>query len=131
MKTVLAVAATLVPLCLILYYYGFFVTHAGFTLFRASYSFPTHWEGKIADTTGFMRRNFVIFKKYSTLAVEVETISGAMEVEVKAPDGSPLSPVSGAYGPDASFLIDVSRVRRCSVTLQLDHFNGSFCVALQ
>ena len=78
-----------------------------------------------------MRRSFVIFKKYSTLYVEIETASGSMEFEVKTSDGSRLSPASGAYGRDASLRFDVNRLGRCSVALRMDHFSGTFHVALQ
>lgn len=131
MKLALILAVIFVPLVLILYYLGFGVTQAGVFILHASYSLPTRWEGKIKDTTGFMRRNFVVFKKYSALAVEVETASGTLEFEVKASDGSPLSPVSGRYGRDVSLLIDVSQIRRCSVALRMDHFSGSFRITLQ
>ena len=91
----LILAVILIPLCYALYYFGLLTSHATFAVFRASCSLPTRWEGKIADTTGFMRRNFVVFPKYSALSVDVETTSGTMEFEVRGPDGVLLSPVSG------------------------------------
>lgn len=131
MKLVLILAVIFVPLVLILYYFGFGVTRAGVFILNASYSLPTRWEGKLSDASGYLRRNFVVFKKYSTLSVEAETASGAIDVQVKAPDSSVLSPVSGAYGRDASLLFDVSRLRRCSVALHTDHFSGNFRITLQ
>lgn len=131
-KIWLIVAAILVPLCYILYYFGIgFTSSAGFAVFRASYSLPTRWTGKLMDSSGYMRRNFVVFQKYSALSIEVETDSGALDFEVKGPDGSTLSPASGAYGRDSSFVIDLSRVKRCSITLRTDHFCGAFHIALQ
>lgn len=127
----LILAVILIPLCYALYCFGLLTSHATFAVFRASCSLPTRWEGKIADTTGFMRRNFVVFPKYSALSVDVETTSGTLEFEVRGPDGVLLSPVSGHYGRDASLLIDVSQVRRCSVSLRMDRFHGMFRVALQ
>lgn len=85
----------------------------------------------MSDAAGFMRRNFVIFKQFSALAVEIETAFGALEFEVKAPDGTLLSPASIFYGRDASVRIDVSQLRRCTVTLRMDHFSGTFHIALQ
>lgn len=124
-------AAVLILLGYLLYYFGFFTVHGTIALFRAERSLPTRWQGKYTDTSGSLRRNFVVFKKYSTLSVEVETTSGTLSAEVKAPDGSILSPASGDYGRDASFVIDVKRLKRCSATLQMDHFSGQFHIALQ
>lgn len=129
--TFLAVACGLIPLFYSLYYFGFAVTQAGIKCFGATYSLPLHWKGKITEMSGFMRRNFVIFKKYNTLVIEIETYSGSLDFEVKAPDGFILSPASGTYGRNASVLIDVSEFKRCSVTLSMSHFNGIFRVALQ
>ena len=131
MKLALILTFIFVPLVLILYYFGFGVTRAGVFILNASYSLPTRWEGKLSDASGYLRRNFVVFQKYSTLSVEAETASGALDIQVKAPDGSVLSPVSGAYGRDAGLLFDVSRLRRCSVALYMDHFSGNFRIALQ
>ena len=131
MKIALIVAVIVISLVWILYYLGFFVTKAGIFIFIASRSLPTRWEGRTSDASGYMRRNFVVSKRYSALCVEIETASGSMGFEVKAPDGSRLSPASGAYGRDRSILIDVSRLKRCLVTLQMDHFSGTFHIALQ
>ena len=90
MKTALIVAVIVIPLVWVLYYLGFAVTKAGFFLFIASRSLPTRWEGRTSDASGCMRRNFVVSKRYSALCVEIETASGAMGFEVKAPDGSRL-----------------------------------------
>ena len=128
---VLAASCALILLFYALYYFGFAVTQAGIKCFGATLSLPIRWEGTVAGMSGFMRRNFAIFRKYSALSVEIETNSGLLDFEVKAPDGSTLSPASGAYGRDGSFLIDVSQFRRCSVTLRMDHFNGKFRIALQ
>lgn len=131
MKIALILAVIFIPLALILYYFGFAIARVGMFVLNASYSLPARWEGKLSEASGYMRRNFVVFKKYSTLCVEVETTSGSMEFEVKAPDGSPLSPASGVYGRDASLRFDVSRLKRCSVSLRADRFSGTFRVALQ
>lgn len=131
MKLALILTFIFVPLVLILYYFGFGVTRAGVFILNASYSLPTRWEGKLSNASGYLRRNFAVFQKYSTLSVEAETASGALDIQVKAPDGSVLSPVSGAYGRDAGLLFDVSRLRRCSVALHMDHFSGNFRIALQ
>lgn len=131
MKTALILAAVFVPLVLILYYFGFGITRAGVFVLNASYSLPARWEGKLSGASGHMRRNFVVFKQYAALAVEIEAASGTLEAEVKAPDGSVLSPASGALGRDASLLFDVSQLRRCSVTLRADHFSGAFRITLQ
>lgn len=124
-------AVILVPLFYALYYFGILVTRAGASWFRADISLPARWEGKHAGSSGFMRRNFVVFKRYSTLFVEAETASGALNFEVKAPDGSLLSPASGAYGRDVRVLFDVGQFRRCSVTLQMKQFHGHFRITLQ
>lgn len=131
MKLALILAVIFIPLVLILYYFGFGVTRAGVFILNASYSLPTRWEGKLSGASGYLRRDFVVFKKYPTLSVEAETACGALEVQVKAPDGSVLSPASGAYGRDAGLLFDVSRLRRCSVALHMDHFSGNFRITLQ
>lgn len=131
MKLALILVFIFVPLVLTLYYFGYGVTRAGVFILNASYSLPTRWEGKLSEASGYLRRNFVVFKKYPTLSVEVETASGALEVQVKAPDGSALSPASGACGRDASLLFDVSCLRHCSVALHMDHFSGNFRIALQ
>lgn len=131
-KIALIITAILVPLCYLLYYFGIgFTSKACIGVFRAELSLPARWEGKFQDTTGCMRRSFVVFKKYQSLVIEIETHSGALDVEVKGPDGSILSPASGVYGQNASFLIDVRRFKRCSTTLQMDHFSGQFHIALQ
>ena len=129
--TFLIIAWALIPLLYALYYLGFMVTRATASSFRADLSLPTRWDGHTTGTSGFMRRNFAIFKKYSALSVEVEINSGLLNFEVRAPDGSILSPATGSCGRNASVLIDVSRLRRCSVTLRMDHFNGKFRIALQ
>ena len=131
MKIALIVAVIVISLVWILYYLGFAVTKAGFFLFIASRSLPTRWEGRTSEASGYMRRNFAVSKRYSALCVEIETASGSMGFEVKAPDGSRFSPASGAYGQDRSILIDVSQLKRCSVTLRMDHFSGTFHIALQ
>lgn len=130
-KIWLFAAAILILVSYFLYYFGFFTTHETIALFRAERSLPTRWQGKYTDTSGSLRRNFVVFKKYSTLSVEVETASGALSVEVKAPNGSILSPVSGAYETNSPVLFDMSRFKRCSVLLQMDHFHGQFLITLQ
>ena len=131
MKTALIVAVIVIPLVWVLYYLGFAVTKAGFFLFIASRSLPTRWEGRTSDASGYMRRNNVESKRNSALSGENQTASGSMANEVEAPDGSRLSPASGTYGRDRSILIDVSRLKRCSVTLRMDHFSGAFHIALQ
>lgn len=129
--TFLIVTCILAPLFYALNYFGFIVTKAGITCFGASCSLPIRWDGKFAGMSGFMRRNFVVFRKYSTLAIEVDTDSGTLHFEVKAPDGSILSPAPGTYGQDASVCIDVSQFRRCSIALRMEHFKGKFCIVLQ
>lgn len=131
MFTTLILLLILLFLIGILYYFGIITTRAGGGWLIADFSFPTRWEGKLQGSSGFFRRNFVIFRKYSMLAVEIETSSGALDFEITAPDGSVLSPVSGVYGQNADILIDVSRLKRCSVTLRTDQFNGQFHIALQ
>lgn len=124
-------AVIFIPLLYLLNYFGFLVTHANIAAFRADFSFPTRWEGKFVDTSGYMQRNFVVFRKYNTLAVEIESTSGTLEFEIKGPDGSILSPASGTYGSDSSALIDVRRFRRCSAALRMEHFCGKFHISLQ
>lgn len=121
----------LIPLFYALYYFGFLVTRATASWFRADLSLPTRWEGKSAGTTGLMRRNFVVFKRYSKLSIEIEAASGAMDFEVRGPDGSTLPPDSGTYGQSTSVRLDLSGVRRCSVTLRMEQFHGSFHISLQ
>ena len=129
--TVLVLACVLVPLIYALYYFGILVTRATASWFRADLSLPTRWEGNTLGTTGLMRRNFAVFQQYQQLSIETETNSGAIDCEVKGPDGALLSPASGSYGRDVSFLIDVSRYRRCSVTLKMEQFCGRFRITLQ
>lgn len=131
MKIALIMAVIFIPLALILYYLGFGVTKAGVFILNASYSLPTRWEGRLSDASGHIRRNFVIFKKCSALRVEIETVSGSLELEVRAPDGSPLVPASGIHGQNASVLLDVGHLNRCSAALRMDHFSGSFRITLQ
>ena len=128
---VLIAACVLLPLIYALYYFGLLITRVTASWFHGDVSLPTRWEGSILGTTGFMRRNFAVFQRYQHLSVETETNSGAIECEVKGPDGSLLSPVSGSYGRDASYLIDVSQYRRCSVTLKMERFDGHFRITLQ
>lgn len=128
---VLIMLLILLPLMGALWYFGIATTRFRGGWFQAEISLPTRWEGKHEGGVGFIRRNFVIFKGYSALAVQTETYSGTLDVVVKGPDGSTLSPSSGVYGRDTSVLIDVSRFKRCSVTLRMDHFNGNFRIALQ
>lgn len=129
--TFLIVACILPPLFYALYYFGFLVTRATVSRIRADLSLPTRWEGSTLGTTGMMRRNFVVFKQYQQLSIETETNSGAIECEVRGPDGSFLSPASGSYGRGASFLVDVSQYRRCAVTLKMEQFAGHFRITLQ
>lgn len=129
--TVLAIACILIPLLYVLYYFGILVTRATTSWLRAELSLPTRWEGSTLGTTGFMRRNFAVFRRCQYLFVETETNSGTIECEARRPDGSLLSPVSGSYGRDASFRIDVSQYRRFAVTLKMKQFNGRFRVTLQ
>lgn len=131
MYTILILLLIFLPLIGILCYFGIITTRVGSGWLIADFSFPTRWEGRLQSFSGLFRRNFVIFQKYSTLAVEIETTSGTLDFEVTAPDGSALSPTSGVYGRDASILIDVSRLKRCSVTLRADHFDGQFHIGLQ
>lgn len=112
-------------------YFGIAVTRIGFGWLIADFSFPSRWEGKLQGSSGLMRRNFVVFKKYSRLSIEIETASGSIDFEVKGSDGSPLPPSSGSYGRDADISIDVSAFKRCSVTLSMNQFNGRFCITLQ
>ena len=128
---ILVIVCVLLPLIYVLYYFGILVTSATASWFRGNVSFPTRWEGRTAGTTGYMRRNFAVFRRYQHLSIETGTNSGAIECEVRGPDGSLLSPVSGAYGRNASFLIDVSQYRRCAVTLKMEQFCGHFHIALQ
>ena len=129
--TFLILACVLLPLFYFLYYFGILVTRATASWFRAELSLPTRWEGSTLGTTGFMRRNFAVFRRCQYLFIETETSSGSIECEVKGSDGSILSPVSGSYGRDASFRIDVSQYRRFAVTLKMKQFNGRFRVTLQ
>lgn len=129
--TVPVIACVLLPSIYALYYYGILVTRATASMFRAELSLPARWEGSALGTTGLMRRNFVVFQRRRHLLVETETNSGSIECEIRGPDGSLLSPVSGSYGRDASFLIDVSRFRRCAVTLKMQQFGGRFRITLQ
>ena len=129
--TFLIIACVLLPLFYFLYYFGILVTRATASMFRTELSLPTRWEGNTAGTTGLMRRNFAVFQRYQHLSIETETNSGTIKCEVRGPDGSPLSPVSGTYGRDASFLIDVSQYRRCAVTIKMEQFAGHFRITLQ
>ena len=129
--TVLVIACGLLPLLYALNYFGILVTKAAASWFHAGLSLPTRWEGRTLGTTGLMRRNFAVFRQYKQLSIETETDSGAIECEVRGPDGSLLPPVSGSYGRDASFFIDVSQYNRCAVTLKMERFDGRFRVTLQ
>lgn len=128
---ILIIACILLPLMYVLNYFGILVTKATASWFHAGLSLPTRWEGRTLGTSGFIRRNFVVFKQYHQLSVETETNSGMIECEVRGPDGSRLSPVSGSYGRNASFLIDVSQYKRCAVMLKMEQFNGHFRITLQ
>ena len=127
----LMLAVILIPLFYALYYFGILGTRVTASWFCADISLPTRWEGSHGGTSGFMRRRFAVFKKYRQLSVETETNSGTIECEVKGPDGSLLSPASGAYGRNASYLVDVSQYKRCTITLRMKHFNGRFRIILQ
>lgn len=129
--TALTIACILAPLFYALYYFGILGTRVTASWFRADISLPTRWEGSHAGTSGYMRRRFAVFKKYRQLSVETETNSGTIECEVNGPDGSTLSPVSGSYGRNASYLVDVSRYKHCTVTLRMKQFNGQFRITLQ
>ena len=129
--TFLIIACILLPLLYVLYYFGILVTRATASLFHAGLSLPTRWEGRTLGTSGLMRRNFAVFKRHQHLSIETETDSGSIECEVRGPDGSLLSPASGSFGRDASYLIDVNQYRRCAVTLKMDQFNGRFRITLQ
>lgn len=131
MYAILILLLILIPLIGALHYFGIAVTRVCFGWFTVSFSLPTRWEGKFQGTSGFFRRNFMVFRKYSALTVKIDTYSGTLDFEAKAPDGSMLSPASGVYGRDASILIDVSHLKRCSVALRMDHFSGQFRIALQ
>lgn len=113
-----------------LYYFGIATTRVGCGCF-VDFSFPTRWEGQFQGTSGLLRRNFVVFKKYTKLLIEIETNSGTIDFDVKGSDNSTLSPASGVYGRDISVLVDVSHFKRCSVALRMQHFNGRFHIALQ
>lgn len=112
-----------------LYYLGIATTRIGCGCF-IDFSFPTRWEGQIQGTSGLLHRNFVVFKKYSKLLIEIQTNSGTIDFDVRGSDGSTLSPASGTYGPDVSVLMDVSRFKRCSVALRMQRFNGKFSILL-
>ena len=129
--TVLVIACILFPLIYVLNYFGILVTRATASWLRTDISLPTRWEGSTLGTTGLMRRNFAVLQRYRQLSIETETSSGAIEFEVRGPDGSLLSPASGSYGRDAAFLVDVSRYRRCAVTLKMEQFAGHFRITLQ
>lgn len=131
MKPLLIGMIVLLLLFYLLHYFGIAVTRAGFSWFRADLSLPTRWTGTFHGSSGILRRNFVAFRRFRQLRVEVETASGSLEFEVNTPDGSPLSPASGAYGRDACALFDLDGLRRCSVTLRMDRFSGRFRVELQ
>lgn len=130
LKLLLALAVILIPLFYALNYFGLLVVKAGVSLFGAHYSLPTRWEGKYSGTTGFMRRNFVVFRNYSALTIEAETITGALQFEVNTPDGTPLFSDSGSYTQNRSVPIDVGQFKHCSVTVRMERFNGQFRVAL-
>ena len=123
LQKLLTAACILVPIIYGLYYFGFLVTRAGASWLRTDVSLSTRWEGKTLGTTGF--------RSYSVLAVEVETDSGTLEFEVKAPDGSTLSPASGVYGRDARILFDVGPYKRCAVMLNMAQFSGHYRITLQ
>lgn len=74
LKITLMLAVILVSLFYILNYFGFLVIKSGICLFSAHYSFPTRWEGKYSEMSGFLRRNFVVFKNYSVLSIEAGPI---------------------------------------------------------
>lgn len=131
LKTFLIAAVVLIPVFYALWYFGIAVTRAGFSWFHAGYSLPARWEGTLSDASGLMGRNFVVFRKYSALSIEIETNSGAMQFQVKTSDGRVLSPASGSYGADARVLFDLSAVRRCRVQLQAAGFSGAFRITLQ
>ena len=114
-----------------LYYFGIIVTRVKSGWFCADISLPTRWAGSFAGTSGFMRRNFAISKKYRQLSIEIDTNSGIIEFEVKGTNASTLSPISGAYGQGSQVLINVNGLKSCSVALRMDHFNGSFCITLK
>ena len=131
-NVMLLVAAAFLLLCCLLSYFGIgFTINSYSSVFCACRSFLTRGAGKFDDASGCSRRNFVVSKKNAALAVEVETASGTLDVEVKASNGSTLSPASGAYGQDSPVLIDVSRVNRCLVTLRMNHFSGKFHIELR
>ena len=125
------IACVLLPLIYALYYFGILVTRVSASWFRADLSLPTRWEGNTLGTTGLMRRNFAVFRHYQYLSIEAETSSGSIECEVRGPDGTLLSPASGSYGRNASFLVEVSQYRRCAVALKMEQFVGHFRITLQ
>ena len=126
--TVLIVLLIVLPLFWALHYFGFLVTRMGVSILSVYTSLPTHWEGHFDSSTLFLRRNFVTWGKYQMLSIQSDAEVGTIEFEVKTPNGNILSP---AYSTNDSTLFDVSGLKRCSVTLQMDHFRGSFFITLQ
>ena len=85
--------------------------------------------GEYRHLSGSVSKNFWIARKYSTLSVQVEPVSGSVDVEVLGRNGVVL--YNCKVGWPVVREIDCRGLTRCKVRITSQNFAGKFLISLQ
>lgn len=126
--TFLLLAATFIPLFLLLHYFGILIVKGG-TYFGSAAGTPSKFWGNYRHLSGYVSKSFRIPGKYSKLSLQVDPVSGSADVEVLDRCGNVLQ----SWKADRRFEREINcrDLKRCKVRITSRDFEGKFLVALQ
>lgn len=128
LKAALLLVAVLVPLFLILNYFGLLVVRSG-TFFGGAAGSLTSFRGQYRSLCGYVSKNFWIASKYNTMSIQVEPVSGSADVEIRDAKGLVLYAWKACLPLERE--INCRELRRCKVRIASRDFAGKFLISLQ
>lgn len=111
-----------IPFILILHHFGIVNGFAGMCT-GGNWGTLSWWRGKYSYLSGKLCRNFIT-RKYSTLHIEVETISGKIDIEIQNKNKNVL--YAWLCISDLNVDINIAEVEKCIVLISSSKFSGQF-----
>lgn len=111
-----------IPFMLILHYFGIVTSSVGMCAGR-NWGALSWWRGKYSYLSGKLCRNFIT-RKYSTLHIEVETISGRIDIEVQDQNKNVL--YVWPCISDLNVDLDIAETEKCIVLIVSSKYKEQF-----
>lgn len=116
-----------IPIMLILYHFGIVNSSIG-TSIGGNWGTSSWWRGKYAYLSGKLSRNFVT-REYTTLHIEIETISGEIDLSIQDSNRNILYAWGYISGLDTNIVVDKNE--KYFVQISASNFKGQFFLSLR